>query len=163
MLEGQLVAAQAAARGELPSLDALRTTVRDSVAEALAPTPPIAMEGALEATFRPLGADKWEVKVRVHLDHAAWAAAEVDTPGVAPFRVSSARRETEVPVEIVIDAPGMAVDTPTRSLARNPSTTGGREEWTVNLRGAPRGKQPVWVSLYSVGRFVQAVAAVRKT
>ena len=159
-LQGELLAAEAADRGELPPVESLRAAVRDSFQEALAPTPPITMEGAIAAQLQRNGAGRWTLDIDVRVDPAARSAA-IDrrgAPGVAAFLVSGGRSEPRVPVELVIDAPGLVVET-RGALAAVLSTTGGKEHWTVALTGAAPEDDEVWVSLYSVGRFVQAVRA----
>lgn len=160
VLEGHLLAAEAADRGDLPAVETVRAAVRDSFQELLAPNPPIAMEGAIEARLHGDATERWTLDVEVRVDPAARAAAieRRGMPGVAAFRVSGGRTEPQVPVELVIDAPGLAVEAPA-PLAAVLSTGGGTGRWRVQLNGPAYEDDAVWVSLYSVGRFVQAVPA----
>jgi hypothetical protein len=117
------------------------------------------MEGALRATLRRLSSAEWILEVECHIDSSAREAAQNDDRrGIAPFFVSGTRHEAIVPIEILLDAPGLLVDSTLPQLA-DQVAIGARRTWEIRLLGIPRDGQSVWVSLYSVGRFVQAVQA----
>ena len=132
----------------------LRRAVNESMTEALRRPVVSNVEGSLSLSASPESADRLELTVTIATGPAAWRDA-AEHPTARAFRQTGGEDRPTALFEIAVDAPGLQVD-PARTSSEL-STSGGSHEWSFSVLGDRGNEMPIWVTLYSSGRYVQAI------
>ena len=152
-LEGKVAAA--AVQAVVNSKESnLRKVVTESLTEALRPPVVSNVEGSLRLSAGPESADRLELTVTIATGPEASRDA-ARHPATRAFRLTGGKDQPTAPFEISVDAPGLHVDSARTSIEL--STFGGSHEWSFSVLGDRVDEMPIWVTLYSSGRYVQAI------
>ena len=109
--------------------------------------------GSLSLSLRRLSSERSELDVNVATGADAWQAAPVT--GGTRFQLTGGEDRASAPFEVAVDAPGLEV-APPRQAAQVP-TVDASKSWTFTVRGDWASDATIWATLYSSGRYVQAV------
>ena len=171
-LEGDVTAAavQSVVNSNVNSKESKRNDLRRAVDESIESSLPEALQSSLKEALRrpvvsnvegslrlsegPESADRLELTVTIVTGSAAWRDA-AEHPTATAFRLTGGEDRPTAPFEIAVDAPGLHVDPARTSIEL--STSGGSREWSFSVLGDRRDEMPIWVTLYSSGRYVQAI------
>jgi len=129
-------------------------SIQSSLTEALRRPVVSNVEGSLRLSARPESADRLQLTVTIATGSAAWQDA-AEHPTATAFRLTGGEDRPTAPFEIAVDAPGLQVDPARTSIEL--STSGGSHESSFSVHGDRRDEMPIWVTLYSSGRYVQAI------
>jgi hypothetical protein len=147
-----------------PVTDDLRRAVNESVQASLTTVlrrPVVSnVEGNVDVSARAESADRLELTITITTGPDAWRNA-AEQPNARAFRLTGGEDQPIAPFEMVIDAPGLQV-IPTRTSIEL-GTDGASYEWTVPVLGDRTEEVPIWVTLYSSGRYVQAIKLATET
>lgn len=159
-LEGEVAAAavQSVVNSKESERNDLRKVVSESIQSSMAEVlrrPVVSnVQGSLCLSAGPESADRLELTVTIATGPAAWQDA-AGHPTARAFRLTGGEDRPNAPFEIAVDAPGLQVDPTQTSL--DLSTSGGSHEWSFSVPGDRMDEMPIWVTLYSSGRYVQAI------
>ena len=129
--------------------------VDQSVNQALAPPSLPDVEGRLSAAWIRDNAVPWKLRVTVWTGHAH--LIDDDDGGSRPFHLSGGERRSETELEVLVDLPGHAVDVGKQTVMI--PTEGGNHTWIGDVSPPVSSPSETWVSVYTYGRFLQAVSA----
>jgi hypothetical protein len=109
--------------------------------------------GALRLSPHRVSAMVSNLDVEVTTGDQAWRQA-TGTDRIR-FQVTGGEEHETASFEVAVDAPGLDVS-PARHEGQL-ATSGGVQNWTFSLQGERSKDVSIWVTLYSSGRYVQAV------
>ena len=132
---------------------AVGESFEDSLRKVLRRRAATNVTGSLGLSLRPVSAELSELDVEVATGNQAWQQAL--TAGKARFQVTGGEEHETASFEIAIDAPGLDVSPPRREALM--ATSGARRNWAFSIHGERSEDVSIWVTLYSSGRYVQAV------
>jgi hypothetical protein len=138
----------------LPAVEeAVGERVEASIRQALHREPAINVMGALDLKLNHPSESEVELEVVVTTGPKAWEQA----PGNdgRRFQLTGGEDRVTAPFEITVDAPGFDVR-PARQAAEV-GTAGATERWNFLLQGTWGDDVAIWVTLFSSGRYLQAV------
>jgi hypothetical protein len=136
---------------------ALDESVQASIENTLSRPVVTNVQGALHVSSHVHSSDHLEVTVRLTtgLDH--WRRAAEAGDG-RPFRLTGGQDRPTAAFEILIDAAGLRASPERASLEL--ATDNGANQWISAISGDRDHGAPIWVTLYSSGRYVQAMRLV---
>jgi hypothetical protein len=145
------------ATGLHPVMDPLKAVVNEAIlplTEMLRRPVVSNVEGSLRLSAGTESADRLELKVAVDTGPSAWRDAARDATARA-FRLTGGEDRQIAPFEITVDAPGLQVGQAQTSF--DLSTSEGKHEWSFLVPNDRTDEMPIWVTLHSSGRYVQAI------
>ena len=128
-------------------------SVEDSLRKVLRRRAATNVTGALRLSPHRVSAIVSNLDVEVTTGDEAWRQA-TETDRIR-FQVTGGEEHETASFEVAVDAPGLDVS-PARHEGQL-ATTGDARNWTFSLRGERSSDVSIWVTLYSSGRYVQAV------
>ncbi len=132
---------------------AVGESFEDSLRKVLRRRAATNVTGSLGLSLRPVSAELSKLDVEVTTGDQAWQQALAT--GRTRFQVAGGEEHETASFEIAIDAPGLDVSPPRQEAQI--ATSGATRNWTFSIRGERAKDMSIWVTLYSSGRYVQAV------
>ena len=155
-LEGKVAAAavQSVVDSMKSERNDLRRVVTESLTEVLRPPVVSNVEGSLRLSAGPESANGLKLTVTIAAGPTAYRDAK-GHPTARAFRLTGGEDRPTAPFEIAVDAPGLQVDAARTSIEL--STCGESRDWSFSVLGDQVDQMAIWVTLYSSGRYVQAI------
>jgi hypothetical protein len=132
---------------------AVGESIETSLQQAFRPPVVANVMGSMSVTLRSRSAESSQLDVTVVTGADAWqaAAGTRDTR----FQLSGGEDRPSAPFEVAVDAPGLEI-TPRQQEAQLP-TTNASKSWAFTVKGPWESDVIVWVTLFSSGRYIQAI------
>ena len=132
---------------------AVGESFEDSLRKVLRRRAATNVSGALHLSLSRVSAMVSDLDVKVTTGDEAWQQATGKGP--TRFQVTGGEEHETASFEVAVDAPGLDVSPPRQEAKL--ATSGGSRTWTFSVRGERSADVSIWVTLYSSGRYVQAV------
>ena len=132
---------------------AVGESFEDSLRKVLRRRAATNVTGALHLSLSRVSAMVSDLDVMVTTGDEAWQQATGEGP--TRFQVTGGEEHETASFEVAVDAPGLDVSPPRQEAKL--ATSGGSRTWTFSIRGERSADVSIWVTLYSSGRYVQAV------
>ena len=112
--------------------------------------------GSVDVNLSQASAEGAELDVTVATGPKAWQQAP--SPGGRRFQLTGGEDGATAQFEVAVDAPGLDVSPPRQEA--QVETVDAAKQWTFSLRGTWADDMDIWVTLYSSGRYVQAIELI---
>ncbi len=109
--------------------------------------------GSMGLTLQRISSEKSQLDVKVATGNESWRTASLT--GDTRFQLSGGEDRPSAPFEVAVNAPRLEI-TPRQQEAQVPTTNASRI-WTFILNGAWTSDVIIWVTLFSSGRYIQAI------
>lgn len=133
--------------------DAVGESIKTSLQSALRRPVVANVKGSMSLSLRQVSPERSELEVKIATGSDAWQVAAL--MGVTPFQLSGGEDRPSASLEVAVDAPGLKI-TPRQQEAQLP-TANASKNWIFMLEGQWESDVMIWVTLFSSGRYVQAV------
>ncbi|HEX2744867.1 MAG TPA: hypothetical protein VHN16_10760 [Streptosporangiaceae bacterium] len=133
--------------------DAVGESIKTSLQAALRRPVVANVKGSMSLSLRQVSPERSQLEVKVATGPDAWQVAAL--MGDTPFQLSGGEDRPSASLEVTVDAPGLKI-TPRQQEAQLP-TVNASKDWKFMLDGQWESDVMIWVTLFSSGRYVQAV------
>jgi hypothetical protein len=133
--------------------DAVGESIKTSLQSALRRPVVANVKGSMSLSLRQVSPERSQLEVKIATGADAWQVAAL--MGDTPFQLSGGEDRPSASLEVAVDAPGLKI-TPRQQEAQLP-TVNASKNWKFMLDGRWESDVMIWVTLFSSGRYVQAV------